>query len=72
MVYIDGEKQLAGIDFWNPQTRHQQIVYYRNGLPDKTHEIKIVARGEGNLLSGGETVYIDGVQSSSETGVNYF
>ena len=28
-VYLDGVKQLCGIDFWCPQIREQQVLYYR-------------------------------------------
>lgn len=63
-VYLDGEKQLTLIDGWNPTNRHKQLLYYKNGLPNTNHELKIVLRGEGNLISKGTEVVIDAVQVS--------
>jgi hypothetical protein len=66
-VYLDDVKQLVGIDCWNPAHRHQQVLYYRNGLPDGKHAFKIVARGEKNPLSRGTNLYVDAVQWSAAT-----
>ena len=43
-VYLDGVKQLCGIDFWCPQTRDQQVLCYKNGLTQGKHRLEIVAR----------------------------
>ncbi len=67
-VFIDGEKQLTLVDFWNPAPRHQQVVYSRSGLTNSNHEIKLIARGRGNPISGGTLVNIDGLQVSQATG----
>jgi hypothetical protein len=67
-VYLDGEKQLAVIDAWCPQKRSHQVVYYRNGLAQGPHTLKIVARGEGNPVSGGARVTTEAVQWSDATG----
>jgi len=67
-VLLDGEKQLVGIDTWLPQTRYQQVLYYRNGLPNGTHTVRIVVRGEGNPLSAGKDVVIDGAEWSAAEG----
>ncbi len=66
-VYLDGHKQLTLVDCWNPQTRHGQLLYFRNGLPDGRHEIQIVARGQGNPLSQGRSIYVDAIQYSAAT-----
>ena len=67
-LYLDGLRQPVPIDCWTPSaTRHQQVLYYRNGLSDGPHELKIVVRGESNPLSGGNDVYIDAVQWSAAT-----
>lgn len=66
-VFIDGEKQLVPIDFWNPSARNQQLLYYKNGLSDGAHTLKIVALGEGNPYSTGQNVYIDHIQTSAES-----
>lgn len=67
-VYLDGKREPTIIDCWIPSaTRHQQVLYYRNGLSNGPHELKIVARGEKRPTSGGSKIYIDAVQSSAET-----
>jgi hypothetical protein len=67
-VYLDGEKQLVPIDCWCPQKRAHQVLYYHNGLAQGPHTLKIVARGEGNPVSGGARVTIQPVQWSDATG----
>lgn len=64
-VYLDGAKQLCGIDFWSPLARDQQVVYYRNGLPQGKHTLRIVATGEKNPVSQGTEVDFDAVQWSA-------
>jgi hypothetical protein len=65
-VVLDGLKQPVGIDCWTPgRSRHEQVLYYRNGLKNGPHELKIVARGEKNPDSGGTRVSVDAVQWSS-------
>ena len=63
-VYLDGVKQPVGIDCWTPYAvRHQQVLYYHNGLANGPHELKIVVRGEKNPYAKGSNVYVDAVQS---------
>lgn len=64
-VYLDGRKQLTLIDGWNPAVRHKQLLYYKNGLDNTKHELKIVLQGKGNLISKGTAVSIDAVQFSA-------
>jgi hypothetical protein len=64
-VYLDGEKQWAPIDCWNPTTRTRQVLYYQNGLAQGPHSLRIVLRGEHNPYSSGSTVQVDGVQFSA-------
>jgi hypothetical protein len=71
-VYVDGEKQLVGIDFWNPRELHQQTVYYRNGLPQGKHTIRVVTRSDRNPLSKGNLVAVDAVTHSAAQGNNGF
>lgn len=71
-VYIDDEKQIAFIDFWNPTIRGQQVVFYRNGLENRQHSLKIVARGTGNPYAKNNLVYIDKIQFSTESEVCNF
>ncbi|MEN6429178.1 MAG: malectin domain-containing carbohydrate-binding protein [Phycisphaerales bacterium] len=66
-VYLDGQKQLTLIDCWNPQPRDRQLLYSRSGLPNERHEIRIVARGQGNPISQGANLYIDAIQCSEAT-----
>src|SRR5581483_5061462 len=64
-VYLDGEKQLVPVDCWNPNTRNQQVLYYRNGLASGAHTLRVVARGGHNPYSLGSRIYIEGVQFSA-------
>lgn len=63
-VYLDGVKERTLIDFWNPMPRHRQIVYARNGLSNDEHEVRMVARGAGNLIAKGSELAIDSLQFS--------
>jgi len=71
-VYLDGEKQLVGIDCWCPLARSQQVLYYKNGLSPGEHQLKIVVKGAGNPWAEGRTVYVDAVQWSAATGDSGF
>jgi hypothetical protein len=61
-VYLDGVTQRAGVDCWQPDSRPggatKQVIYYRNGLPDREHTLKIVVLGKGNPRSKGTRVYL--------------
>ncbi|MFA5292321.1 MAG: malectin domain-containing carbohydrate-binding protein [Phycisphaerae bacterium] len=63
-VWLDGQKQLTLVDCWNPAVRHKQLLYYKSGLSNDNHQLKLVVRGKGNLLSKGSKIYIDAVQYS--------
>ncbi len=67
-VYLDGVKQLCGIDFWCPQARDQQVLCYKNGLAQGKHRLEIVALGTKNPVSTGTRVYLDAVQWSAAEG----
>jgi len=67
-VYLDGVKQLCGVDFWCPHVRDQQVLCYKNGLKQGNHTLKIVALGAKNLVSAGTQVYVDAVQWSAARG----
>ena len=71
-VYLDEVKQLVGLDCWNPTPRNQQVLYYKNGLANGEHRLKIVVRGARNPLSQGQNVYVDTVQWSTATGTGGF
>jgi hypothetical protein len=64
-VYLDGQKQLVPIDCWNPTPRDGQVLYYKNGLPQGKHTLKIAARGAHNPYSKGDRVSVEAVQFSS-------
>jgi len=67
-VWLDGVVQPVGIDCWTPLApRHQQVLYYRNGLSSGPHELRIVVRGGKNPYARGTNVYVDAVQYSTET-----
>lgn len=69
-VYVDGVRQLVGIDFWNPRELQQQVVYYRNGLSQGQHTVRIVAQSDRNPLSKGTLIAVDAVQYSAAQGEN--
>lgn len=69
-VYVDGVRQLVGIDFWNPRELQQQVVYYRNGLSQGQHTVRIVAQSDRNPLSKGTLIAVDAVQYSGAQGEN--
>lgn len=71
-VYIDDLKQLVPIDFYSPVPMRCQVLYYRNGLKNGPHTIRIVARGAGNPLSKGDEVYVDALQHSGAAGETGF
>ncbi|MDB6121265.1 MAG: Di-glucose binding within endoplasmic reticulum, partial [Pedosphaera sp.] len=65
-VFIDGEKQMVPVDYWNPAPRRHQILYYKNGLENREHTVKIVPLGMRNPYSQGDRVYVSAVQFSAE------
>ncbi|MBN1590706.1 MAG: hypothetical protein JW888_14425, partial [Pirellulales bacterium] len=71
-VYLDGVKQPAGLDCWCPSTRDQQVLYYKNGLKQSKHTLKVVALGKRNPIAKGNDVCVDGLQWSAATGATGF
>lgn len=71
-VFIDNIKQIVFLDFWNPSSRGQQILYYKNGLEPGEHTLKIIARGAGNPYSQGRRINIDAIHFSSEADIHNF
>lgn len=71
-VYLDGEKQLTLIDCWNPAPKNQQLLYFKNDLSNDQHNLKIIVRGKGNLISKGQNIYIDALQYSDAVGDSGF
>jgi len=71
-VYLDGTKQLVGIDCFSPLPLRRQILYYKNGLSEGVHTLKVIVRGEGNPISKGKEVYVDGLECSQATGDSGF
>ncbi len=67
-VYLDGALQNTLVECWNPHPLARCLLYERDGLAEGAHELKIVARGARNPLSGGENIYIDSVQTSAALG----
>jgi len=67
-IFVDGVKQLCGVDFWNPMELRQQTIWYKNGLTPGEHTLKIVATGKKNLRSSGTKVSIEAIQFSAATG----
>jgi hypothetical protein len=71
-VFIDGEKQLVPIDFWNPVPRSGKVLYYKNGLKPGAHTLRVVALGTRNPYSLGNSIYASAVQFSDQTGAHHF
>ncbi|MCX5759111.1 MAG: GDSL-type esterase/lipase family protein, partial [Candidatus Hydrogenedentes bacterium] len=71
-VYLDGEKQRAGIDCWNPAVRERQTLFARSGLAGGLHELRVVVRGAKNLIAQGTKVRVDAVQYSAASGESGF
>ena len=66
-VYVDGVRQLVPIDCWNPSPRSQQVLYYKNGLANDSHTLRVVACGAGNPYSKGTRICVDALQFSAES-----
>jgi hypothetical protein len=64
-VYLDGQKQLVHIDAWNPTPRDCQVLYYKNGLAQGKHTLKVVPRNAHNPYSKGNRIAVEAVQFSS-------
>ena len=71
-VYFDDVRQLVSVDSYSPTLLRRQVLFYKNGLPNASHTLKIVLRGEHNPLSEGTEVYVDAVQYSDATGDSRF
>ena len=71
-VHIDGIKQRAGIDCWNPDWREEQVLFSKSGLQHGHHEMQVVIRGEKNPKSSDTRVRLRTVQYSSAKGDNGF
>jgi hypothetical protein len=68
-VFLDGVKQPAPIDCWCHQTRYQQVLYYKNGLAQGKHVLRVVLLGTGNPISQGTRLCLDAVQWSAADGL---
>lgn len=67
-IHLDGVKQLCGLDCWNPETIHHQVLWYRTGLKPGEHTLKVIATGKRNPRSNGSNVYVHAVQHSAASG----
>lgn len=60
-VILDGVKQPAPIDCWCRHARDQQILYYKNGLAQGKHLLRVVLLGTRNPVSQGTRLWLDAV-----------
>lgn len=67
-VYLDDEKQIVPVDCWGPSRRDSQVLYWKNGLENGEHSIKIVARGDKRPVASAAKVYVEGLQWSAAVG----
>ena len=71
-VYIDDALQLVPIDSYSSVPLSSQVIYYKNGLSDVSHTLKIVLEGKHNPLSAGNQIVLDGVEYSDAGGNSGF
>ncbi|MBC7327506.1 hypothetical protein H5T87_05255 [bacterium] len=71
-IYIDGEKQLVELDCWSPIERKHQVLYYKSGLSQGEHLIRVVPLGKGNPRSKGSEIRLESIQWSDAKGENGF
>jgi hypothetical protein len=71
-VYIDNTRQLVPVDCYSPISLDHQILYYKNGLSDAQHSLKIVVRGARRPVSKGTDVFVEALQYSAATGNSGF
>jgi hypothetical protein len=71
-VTLDGVKQLVPIDSWNPSRRDRQTLYYRNGLAQGPHTLRVAARGVHNPYSAGNQVSVQAIQFSNAEGASSY
>ena len=64
-VYLDGVRQIAGIDTWCPSLRMGQVLYSRSGLRDGAHSVRVVVLGTHNPVSKGNEVALYEMQWAS-------
>jgi len=64
-VALDGVTQRVPVDCWSPVALSDQVLYYRNGLPDRRHSVQVIPSGKGNPASRGNRIRIKAVLSSA-------
>jgi hypothetical protein len=71
-VYLDGVKQAAAIDCWQPYARgfrmSGHVLFSRSGLLENDHTLQILVLGKGNPYSKGTRVYLTGTEWSAAKG----
>jgi hypothetical protein len=67
-VFLDDVRQLAGVDFWNPRELTGQVLFYRSGMTNGPHTLRIVPAGGRNPLSVGTRTRLETVQYSEAAG----
>lgn len=67
-VFVDGVKQRVPIDCWTPTAHDAQVLYYRNGLSEAEHTLRVAVRGAGNAVAKGANVSVEECQWSAATG----
>lgn len=67
-AFVDGLQEPTVVECWNPTARREQPIFFKKGLSNGPHEVKLVVRGEKNPLANGQQIWIDGAQFSDATG----
>jgi len=67
-VFLDGAREPALVECWNPVARQRQPLFIKKGLANGPHELKLVARGRQNPLALASRVRVDALQFSAAVG----
>ncbi len=67
-AWVDGALQPTRVECWNPTPRDRQPIFFKKGLTNGPHEVKLVVRGEKNPLARAAVVAIQGAQWSAAEG----
>lgn len=71
-VFVDDMKQLVSADFFSPIALERQVIYYRNGLENGPHTLRLVPRRTHLPPSAGSDITVTAVQYSDAAGDSGF
>jgi len=71
-LFLDDVKQLVPLDCYSPIALERQVVYYRNGLDNGPHTLRLAPRHAHTPGSSGDEITVTGIQYSSAEGGSGF